>query len=361
MDWYTPSSATQTNTIVNLNTDEGAFIVPGVILNSTGSGTIQGTANQHYALVRGSVITSDIASFTIHFGDSATNDSLNRVDVAEGGLVQALGFSSAIYMHSHSATIFNEGTIAATQGAGIVLRGSTNSTHSKVVNSGLIEGAIGITRFGIDAVGETIVVENTGTIRGTTASYGLYSSEGGAARDLLTNSGKMIGKVELFGGNDLYDGRAGMIKGGVFGGEGNDRLSGGKENNNLYGDGGNDKLLGGAGGDKLTGGANADFFIFNSRSESGMAAADRDTILDFKHAQHDIIDLHQIDASTKTVGNNGFHFIGQDDFNHQAGELRFAKTASNTYVYGDTNGDGQADFAIRLVGTVNFAAGDFDL
>jgi len=39
---------------------------------------------------------------------------------------------------------------------------------------------------------------------------------------------------------------------------------------------------------------------------------------------------------------------GTSAFSGKAGELRFEKKASDTYIYGDVNGDGTADFAIHL-------------
>ncbi len=44
-----------------------------------------------------------------------------------------------------------------------------------------------------------------------------------------------------------------------------------------------------------------------------------------------------------------------------AGQLRYAQAGGDTMVYGDTNGDRVADFAIHLEGLVGLAASDFVL
>jgi hypothetical protein len=42
-------------------------------------------------------------------------------------------------------------------------------------------------------------------------------------------------------------------------------------------------------------------------------------------------------------------------------QLHYAQAAGNTYVEGDTDGDGLADFVIALTGLHALAAGDFVL
>jgi len=60
-------------------------------------------------------------------------------------------------------------------------------------------------------------------------------------------------------------------------------------------------------------------------------------------------------------GNQTFTFIGTESFRNVAGELRYQEISGNTFVYGDTNGDGVADFMIRLDGGHALVAGDFVL
>jgi hypothetical protein len=52
-------------------------------------------------------------------------------------------------------------------------------------------------------------------------------------------------------------------------------------------------------------------------------------------------------------------FKGTAAFSGAKGELRYDKQASDTYVYGDVNGDRKVDFAIHLDDAVTFVASDF--
>jgi Ca2+-binding RTX toxin-like protein len=142
---------------------------------------------------------------------------------------------------------------------------------------------------------------------------------------------------------------------------GNDVLTGSAASDRLEGFAGNDKLTGKVGADKLYGGAGADTFIFASTKDSTVTSSGRDMIYDFSSGQKDKIDLRTIDASTKTTGNNMFKYISTQDFHKKAGELRWEKVTSGTFVYGDTNGDGKADFSIFLKDVAKLSSGDFVL
>jgi glucose/arabinose dehydrogenase len=128
-----------------------------------------------------------------------------------------------------------------------------------------------------------------------------------------------------------------------------DTLGGNSAANVLRGLDGRDLLSGGPGGDR---------FDFNAPSEAGKGPS-RDQILDFSHAQHDRIDVRDIDANVHAAGNQTFQFIGAAGFHshgdhHVYGELRYA----NHVVQGDVNGDGHADFEIH-VNASTLAKGDF--
>ena len=138
-----------------------------------------------------------------------------------------------------------------------------------------------------------------------------------------------------------------------------DQLSGNAGANTLTGGAGNDLLTGRAGADDLYGGAGADRFIFAATSDSTMAAAGQDTVFDFLASQGDRIDLSRIDANTKIGGDQAFTFINTSAFTGKAGELRYTKMASDTYIYGDVNGDRKADFAIHLDDAITMQKGYF--
>lgn len=84
----------------------------------------------------------------------------------------------------------------------------------------------------------------------------------------VINNGTILGAVQLYYGDDLYDGRLGTTGGTIFGyagndrlfgGAGNDRIDGGFGGDDLFGGGGDDLLIGGPGSDMLDGGDGFDY------------------------------------------------------------------------------------------------------
>lgn len=128
-------------------------------------------------------------------------------------------------------------------------------------------------------------------------------------------------------------------------------------NDTLMGGAGNDKLYGGEGADQLLGGAGADRFIFKTMTESRTAF---DTILDFIPGEADRIDLSAIDAIADVAGDQAFTFV-KTAFTGTAGELRYYKGTSDTYIYGDVNGDMITDIKIRLDGSITLTKDYFIL
>jgi Ca2+-binding RTX toxin-like protein len=169
-------------------------------------------------------------------------------------------------------------------------------------------------------------------------------------------------------GNDIVNGDNGndRVEGGanndtLNGGDGNDVLLGGDGNDTLSGGIGNDLVEGGTGRDFLTGGDGLDRFRFDDGHFSGTTDVTADRIFDFSQSQGDRIDLSLTDAISGGA-DNAFTFIGTGAFTGVAGQLRFQQFGGSfTLVSGDTNGDGLADFAIRVDGLVTLVAGDFSL
>jgi hypothetical protein len=137
----------------------------------------------------------------------------------------------------------------------------------------------------------------------------------------------------------------------VAGGAGRDRLLGGGGADTLEGyigndrmDGGNgaDWMTGGTGRDTMTGGDGDDRFTFYE-GDSGASAATRDSITDFVSG----IDLLDIESFASK-------FIGGDDFTGKSGEANY----QNGTLRVDIDGDGIADFSLKLEGAPNLATGD---
>ena len=140
-----------------------------------------------------------------------------------------------------------------------------------------------------------------------------------------------------------------------------DTLTGSAGNNILNGVAGNDVLIGGLGADQLTGGTGADKFVFNSLAEMGLTSTTRDTITDFKTSEGDKIDLQGVDANTALAGDQAFTFLGAVSAftGDSTGKLRF-DTATHI-LYGSTDADTAAEFAIVLTGVNSLSATDFIL
>ena len=168
--------------------------------------------------------------------------------------------------------------------------------------------------------------------------------------------------LEIWGGNgdDLVKGNNddNVVHGGggddeVRGKKGKDTLTGDDGNDDLRGNRGDDILFGGAGDDVLKGGRGDDIFAF---AEIG----GKDVIRDFAPGK-DLIDLSGIDADTATKEDEPFDFIGRAPFSGEAGELRYRVKKGDAIVKGDTNGDGEADFAIVVLNVHVLRESDFVL
>ena len=155
-----------------------------------------------------------------------------------------------------------------------------------------------------------------------------------SGRDQLLGSSQndhMVG----YRGADALSGDRGADT--LFGRAGADTLSGGRGSDRLGGGAGADLLDGGACPDLLRGGDGRDVFRFGDAT-----AADGDRIADFATGR-DRIDLSAIGAKP-ALGDQAFRWICDAGFTGSAGELRF----DGGTLAGDIDGDGAADFAIRL-------------
>jgi hypothetical protein len=143
----------------------------------------------------------------------------------------------------------------------------------------------------------------------------------------------------------------------LTGNSGNNLLEGKGSTDILDGGAGNDTLNGGAGRDVLIGGAGNDRFVFSDLSDSKPTREGMDLIKDF--GKGDIIDLSGIDANSTVGGNQSFKFIGAQEFTKHAGELHVVKEDGHTFVQGDANGDGVADFQVALLGQPSVTESSF--
>lgn len=133
----------------------------------------------------------------------------------------------------------------------------------------------------------------------------------------------------------------------AIGGRGADTLIGNSAGNLLAGGGGNDTLRGGTG---------ADDFTFDKA-----LAANLDTILDFRHGQHDRIWLDndvfkKLGSSAATLNLKGAYFSG-DGVAHDSNDYILYDAATGTLSYdSDGSGGGAAPIAFAVLGTTTHPA-----
>jgi Ca2+-binding RTX toxin-like protein len=156
-------------------------------------------------------------------------------------------------------------------------------------------------------------------------------------------AGDIVSDVEQFrltSFNDTFVGADAAVT--VFGNGGADKITGSTKS---------DLIIGGSGADTLKGGAGRDVFVFDAKDTSS-SKKKADYILDFSGKTGDKIDLKPIDANAKTAGNQAFSFIGTEAFS-KPGQVRYEKTAKDTYVLFNTDADASAEGVIRLKGSMD--------
>ncbi len=270
---------------------------------------------------------------------------------------------SDTYYVDHKLDVVTEtNSTARTGGTDTVYSSLSTHTLAKYIESGhiLASGKANLTGNGLDnvlyaGVGNNVLNGSTGSdtvsytygVKGTTGVkinllLGTGQSTGGSGTDTLTAIENLSGSRY----NDTLTGNKGAnILSGVAG---NDSLSGGA---------GNDTLIGGLGKDALAGGAGNDRFDFNALSEMGLTSTTRDVITDFVRG-HDKIDLATLDANTATPLNDAFtRLIGSNAAFTAPAQLKL----SGGVLYGNTDADGRAEFAIQLTGISTLATSDLYL
>ncbi|WP_052389357.1 calcium-binding protein [Belnapia moabensis] len=145
--------------------------------------------------------------------------------------------------------------------------------------------------------------------------YGEDTAFGGAGDDTIIGSGfgppspSGAEAFEQFDAADRLCGGAGRDS--IFGGGGADTINGGS---------GDDTVQGGSDLDRLTGGAGADLFLFDRESfagtvlDSGIGPGNRDIVTDFRHAEHDVLDLSGYRSSFLPQDTPPPIFIGTEAF-----------------------------------------------
>jgi Ca2+-binding RTX toxin-like protein len=143
------------------------------------------------------------------------------------------------------------------------------------------------------------------------------------------------------------------------GSAGRDRLVGLSGDDTLSGGTGDDTIFGGAGADRMTGGDGADrfdfsFLIAEQVESNGGGAGPTSLITDFDASEGDQIAFNQPGPPDPAP----FTFVGEAEFSGEGSELRYARGEQETTLYADFDGDGMADYAVRLAGSIALQESD---
>jgi Ca2+-binding RTX toxin-like protein len=140
-----------------------------------------------------------------------------------------------------------------------------------------------------------------------------------------------------------------------------ENLTGGAYNDTLTGNSGANVLDGGAGKDTLTGNGGNDTFDFNALTEMGATITTCDIITDFTSG--DMIDLSTLDANTATTTNDAFDSLTVgatfSGVFASVGDLYFDSSAH--VLYGNTDADSSAEFAISLTSVTTLSTSNLVL
>lgn len=359
-----------TTVLVNTNIDHTG-VTAG--LSASAATTYVVEQNVHIGADSFGFVASNTEVHLVNFGGIfSTGTAGVKFDGTFGSIFNEAGASisgtTGVLMHSSGETLTNLGSIVGLEDAGIDQQGNGNPidnrgyvygatygiaeeaplTPGKITNSGVIESA----GAGIAAgtFGAATFIENSGTIIGLgdairmNTGYLQLTNTGklvgdvhcfSGENDTITNAGTITGSVHLGGGVDVFS-NAGGTSGEVFGDGGNDQITGGR---------GADILIGGDGNDTLKGGAGPDQFIFAATLN---AATNVDKIIDFS-VPADTIDLSAayfpgVSAVGGVLTAAGFY---QGAHAHDAND-RIIYNPTTGVLYYDSNGNaagGEVKFA----------------
>ncbi len=152
--------------------------------------------------------------------------------------------------------------------------------------------------------------------------------------------------LELQGSADI-DGSGNADANNLQGNSGANTLSGLAGVDTINGNDGDDTIIGGAGNDLLRGGIGADTFVV---AHAFGPVLETDQIYDFSAAENDRLDFSAAFAGTLDV---------VAAFSKTAGEMTVTFAAGATTVRLDTNGDGKADYQVKINGDVTNDTGNW--
>ncbi|MDQ0464116.1 Ca2+-binding RTX toxin-like protein [Caulobacter ginsengisoli] len=224
----------------------------------------------------------------------------------------------------------------------------TGGDGNDVLDGGIgadgLTGGLGDDVYYVDDAGDT-VTEASGQGADTVRTMVTYALSANVENMILDGSGSIGGT-----GNGLANAMTGNGGDNVIDGQAGDDV--------LKGLNGNDTLIGGTGADILVGGGGTDTFVVTQASviQSHLGGGlEVDTVNDLIAAQSDRLDLSAIDADSGTAGDQAFQLVGA--FTHHAGEMTLVFGAGITTLQLDVDGDGVADYRMKISGDVHLDSG----
>jgi hypothetical protein len=153
-----------------------------------------------------------------------------------------------------------------------------------------------------------------------------------------------IEALQLQGAGGI-DGTGNGLANNLQGNAGNNTLSGLAGVDTINGNDGDDIIVGGLGNDLLRGGTGADVFAVR---HAASGTVETDQIYDFSDAEGDYLDFTEAYAGT---------LVEVAAFTKTAGEMTVSLVGGNTVVRLDLNGDGKADYQVKINGDVTGDSG----
>jgi Ca2+-binding RTX toxin-like protein len=226
--------------------------------------------------------------------------------------------------------------------------GDGNDILDGGVGADVMTGGLGDDIFYVDNAGDT-TVELAG--QGNDIIHATISFTMGDNIESMVLDG--VGNIDGTGNGEVNA---------ITGNAGNNTLDGGAGDDVLKGLNGNDILIGGTGDDIMVGGAGADTFVVTQASvrQSHLGGTlEVDTVNDLILGQGDKIDLSAIDADSTTLGDQAFHLVS--NLGHHAGEMTLSFSGGITLLTLDVDGDGAADYRMKITGDVHLDSGGWIL
>jgi Ca2+-binding RTX toxin-like protein len=233
-------------------------------------------------------------------------------------------------------------------GTDILNGGDGNDVLTGGLGADVMTGGLGDDTYYVDDAGDTTIeaagqgsdIVRTALTWTLADNIEILIQEGSA--DINGTGNASANSINANGGNNILDGLAG--------------------DDVIKGLGGNDILIGGTGADILVGGAGSDTFVVRQESviQSHLGGTlEIDTVNDLVAAQGDKLDLSAIDADSSTGADDAFHLVGA--FTHQAGEMTLVFGGGITTLQLDVDGDGIADYRMKITGDVHLDSGGWIL